>query len=172
MRYFIALILLPTTVLAGTSPSLCTQAEDVVFSCRLKRSTKVVSVCTSRDLLQKPNGGYVIYRFGEAGAVELEYPASRRNSPGQFSYYHYFRPDTDQVSLSFSNVGYRYVIHEDHDEMQTPAGSAGVSATEIKSGKTVTLECAGDPVAHWYRIDGAVACDDDLMSSCLSPAQN
>ena len=65
-------LLLPALSIAA--PTHCTSAEEVVFSCPLQRTAKVVSVCASPRLLASPSKGHLIYRFGKLGAVELEFP--------------------------------------------------------------------------------------------------
>src|SRR6266480_5829555 len=54
------------------SNSLCTKDERVVFSCPVKRPAKIVSVCASKDLTSEH--GYLQYRFGLPGKIELEFP--------------------------------------------------------------------------------------------------
>src|ERR1044071_2779627 len=60
--------------------SLCARTEQIIFSCLTKRSgssspttpAKIVSLCASRDLDKER--GYLQYRYGLPGKVELEFP--------------------------------------------------------------------------------------------------
>src|SRR5258705_13278099 len=58
--------------------SLCVKGEKVVFSCRVKRSNKIVSLCSSAKLTK--NAGYLQYRFGVPGKTELVFPKDRSQS--------------------------------------------------------------------------------------------
>jgi len=66
------------------------------------------------------NESYLVYRYGKAGTVELEYPRHRNNSFRHFTYSHYFRgggagnEGLDLNTLSFANHGYTYRIFDDY----------------------------------------------------------
>lgn len=64
---------------AETSPglSLCATEETVVFSCRtVGKKAKLLSLCGSKVLDEKT--GYIQYRFGQPGNVELEFPKEKQ----------------------------------------------------------------------------------------------
>jgi len=61
----------------------------VIFSCAVKRPAKIVSVCASKDITAEK--GYLQYRFGLPGKIELEYPKDRTGTQQKFKYSHYFR---------------------------------------------------------------------------------
>src|SRR5437868_6678757 len=48
--------------------SLCAKSEHIIFSCVLKRTAKIVSLCASPDLDKER--GYLQYRFGLPAKVE------------------------------------------------------------------------------------------------------
>ncbi|MFM0323899.1 hypothetical protein [Caballeronia glebae] len=89
-----------------TEPTLCSDSEDVYFSCPLKNG-KTVSVCAKNNI--DPNHGYVRYNYGDEGA--------RFIFPNKF-----IPPDTiftvSDVSggtirglhLKFSNGPYTYIV--------------------------------------------------------------
>src|SRR5438128_10829064 len=58
------------------SNSLCAKDERIIFSCITKRAAKIVSLCASKDLTN--DRGYLQYRFGLPGKIELEFPKSRQ----------------------------------------------------------------------------------------------
>lgn len=62
----LALIALPVCAVE----SLCDAQEQVIFSCTLGK--KMVSVCASNDF--SASSGYLQYRFGQKGALELTCP--------------------------------------------------------------------------------------------------
>jgi hypothetical protein len=86
----------PPVVGAGPAPagSLCREGEVVRFNCTIlgtlrtgQRWTeddkgKIASLCSSRDL--GPTTGYLQYRYGALGAVEVEFPGTRELTQQQF----------------------------------------------------------------------------------------
>jgi hypothetical protein len=67
--------------IAAATPSLCTPAEDVVFSCPLAK--KLVSLCASDHL--NDSVGWMTYRIGRAGQMpEMSYPEAHAHPKTQF----------------------------------------------------------------------------------------
>ncbi|MDR1659391.1 MAG: hypothetical protein LBR94_03495 [Desulfovibrio sp.] len=58
--------------LANAAESLCTSGEIVVFTCQTPK--KIASVCASPKF--GPDTGYLQYRFGELGKIELTLPGT------------------------------------------------------------------------------------------------
>jgi hypothetical protein len=122
--------------------SLCTKGEKVVFSCALKSSTKTVSLCSSQKLTRTE--GYLQYRFGLPGKVELEYPKERSKPEQAFHYNHYFRAQVDLTEISFSNDGYTYTVFDNYNGEEKPAISEqGLTVTRPNSEKDLTYVCRG-----------------------------
>jgi hypothetical protein len=63
--------------------SLCDASERVLFSALVKGSNKLVSICSSRKIDKQE--GYLQYRFGRPGQVELEFPSSRQDTQKSFA---------------------------------------------------------------------------------------
>ncbi|HEX9454431.1 MAG TPA: hypothetical protein VGA27_08725 [Candidatus Binatia bacterium] len=96
---------------AANSPiTLCRGEERVIFSCPIAGPGKVISLCASPTIDTKR--GYLQYRFGKSGAVELQFPQARANTQLAFRYAHYFRAQVDRTEVSFDNQDYRYVIFD------------------------------------------------------------
>src|SRR6478672_5689557 len=76
--------------------TLCAKDERVIFSCPVKRPAKIVSVCAAKNLTS--DQGYLQYRFGLPGKIELEYPKDRKGTQEKFQYTHYFRARFDMTS--------------------------------------------------------------------------
>ena len=129
--------------------SLCGNEEKIVFSCTTAGKTaKVVSLCSSKELTK--DSGYLQYRFGLPGKIELEFPEGREQTQKAFSYSHYFRAQFDQTEISFSSRGYEYAIFDDYNGEQKPARSdQGVRITPPNNGKEVTLNCRGKAKAQY-----------------------
>jgi len=128
--------------------SLCAKGEKVVFSCAVRRSGKVVSLCSSPEL-SKTNG-YLQYRFGRPGQVELEFPKERSESRTLFKYSHYFRAQVDSTEISFTVNGYTYAVFDEYNGEETPVVSEkGLLVTSESSKKEVKYLCQGKPLANY-----------------------
>jgi hypothetical protein len=122
--------------------SLCTKGEKVVFSCALKSSTKIVSLCSSEKLTK--TDGHLQYRFGLPGKIELEYPKDRARPEQAFHYNHYFRARVDLTEISFSIDGYSYTVFDSYNgEEKPPISEEGLTVTRPNSEKDVTYICRG-----------------------------
>ena len=128
--------------------SLCENTEKVVFSCTINKSAKIVSLCSSKELTKER--GYLQYRFGLPGKIELEFPKQREQTQAAFKYSHYFRAQFDQTEISFSQAGYEYAIFDDYNGEQKPAQhDQGVRITPPNNGKEVMLSCRGKARAQY-----------------------
>ena len=89
----------------GASPAstLCHPDEQIVFNCTVKDG-KLVSLCSSPQLTR--HHGVLQYRFGRAGAVELQFPPLHEATPARFRYTHYFRAHVDRTTVRFTHNGY------------------------------------------------------------------
>ena len=130
---------------------LCLRDEQVIFGCVLRGSGKYVSLCGSKKLTHEQ--GYLQYRFGLPGAIELEFPKHKDHTQKQFKYDHYFRARTDRTEISFTNGGYTYIIFDDYEGELTTNGEVKTDATQPDyyeagvtiehSGKEITMRCVG-----------------------------
>lgn len=145
-----ASFLLEREVVASSSvaASLCEKGERVVFSCAVRRTGKIVSLCSSPTLTK--SDGYLQYRFGRAGQVELEFPKDRSISRGAFKYSHYFRAQVDSTEISFNTNGYTYsVFDEFNGEEKPPVSEKGLTVTSDSTQKAVKYLCQGKPAADY-----------------------
>jgi hypothetical protein len=128
--------------------SLCARDERIIFSCPVKKPAKIVSLCASKNL--SADQGYLQYRFGLPGKVELEFPKERTGTQQKFQYTHYFRAQVDLTEISFSNNGYEYQITDDYNGEEKPAQSTqGVMVTAPGKPKEVSLACRTKPKADY-----------------------
>ncbi len=128
--------------------SLCAKDERIIFSCPVKKPAKIVSLCASKNLTA--DQGYLQYRFGLPGKVELEFPKERTGTQQKFQYTHYFRAQVDLTEISFSNNGYEYQITDDYNGEEKPAQSIeGVMVTVPGKPKEVSLACRTKPKADY-----------------------
>lgn len=76
-------------------------------------------MCES-DIAGSGRTGYIVYRFGRPGKIELVYPTDRTNSWKSFDYAYYFRgggaanDGLDLNYLSFTNHGWKYTVYEEY----------------------------------------------------------
>ena len=128
--------------------SLCERGEKIVFSCALTKPAKIVSLCSSKELTK--DRGYLRYRFGLPGKIELEYPKDGERPQEAFKYSHYFRSLVDETEISFSLNGYEYAIVDDYNgEVKPVHNSQGIRVTPPNNGKEVTLNCRGRAKAQY-----------------------
>ena len=129
--------------------TLCARDERVIFSCALRQTAKIVSVCASKDLTNEK--GYLQYRFGLPGKVELEFPKDRTNTQQQFEYSHYFRARVDLTEINFTINGVNYSVFDDYQGEEKPAVSEqGVSINWPGTNKKeVRYLCASKPKADY-----------------------
>lgn len=138
---------------ASTQASLCSSTERVVFSCGLKRPVKLVALCASKSLTK--DTGYLQYRFGLPGNIELEYPKQRDRSSQSFRYHHYFRAQVDLTEISFTNDGVEYTVFDNYNGEEKPVISEeGVTVT--KDGRDTTLTCKGRARVDFENLQGVL----------------
>jgi hypothetical protein len=128
--------------------TLCAKDERVIFSCPVKRPAKIVSVCASKDLTSEQ--GYLQYRFGLPGKIELEYPKDRKGTQEKFQYTHYFRARFELTSINFKLDGYEYSVFDDYNGEEKPEiSSQGVRVAAPGKPKEVSLICRTKPKADY-----------------------
>ena len=151
-------VLCTGSVLAET-PSHCAPAEQILFHCRMQHSAKMLSLCAARDL--SATSGYLQYRFGRPGKVELEFPQDRTKTQRHFRYSHYFRFQTDRTELSFRHGGFEYVVYSDYEGDMKPARKdTGVRVN------TTELPCGGQLIDRLSRLASVVPCDEQAALGC------
>jgi hypothetical protein len=135
--------------------SLCTQDEKTIWSCETT-GRKIVSICGSRELNKER--GYLQYRFGRPGRVELEYPRQRQNTQTAFSYFRYTRPLVTYLGLRFQTGGYDYEVYDNSNEEAGAGGSeAGVTVTPTgNTARTVDYRCRKPVVHHLIELEEVV----------------
>lgn len=95
----------PAQFVAGT---LCTQPDQVVFSCPLEKTDKIVSICAAGSAA--PHRFY--YAFGRANAPELVYPEKYENGTHALNRtYLIFAGGTGGYAFSFHRGGFEYMAY-------------------------------------------------------------
>ena len=141
--------------------SLCTKDEHIIFSCRVKRvakpPAKIASLCGS-SVLDKERG-YLQYRFGLPGKLELEFPRNRRGTQEKFRYNHYFRYQVDLTEIDFDIGGNQYQIFDAYNGEEKPiVNQQGVTVIPAKKGrKAVTYYCRSKPKADYSALQDVLS---------------
>jgi len=114
-------------------------------------STKIASLCASAELDKEH--GYLQYRFGLPGKIELEFPESRTGTQQKFQYTHYFRYQVDLTEINFAIDDYRYQIFDTYNGEEKPRISTqGVSVT-APGKKDASYVCRGKVKADYSKLD-------------------
>jgi len=171
MKQWIALSLVMTIFLftsrsfAGEIQSisqrtLCRSEEQAFFSCTIAASNKIVSLCGAKIIDNRR--GYIQYRFGRVGALELQYPRERANTQRVFRYAHYFRAQVDRTEITFDNQDFRYVVFDyDEGDVSPKIKEAGLRVTRHRSDQEVVLKCSGNPISKLGNLESIVPRDMD-----------
>ncbi|MGN4070038.1 hypothetical protein ACS0Y7_36155 [Burkholderia gladioli] len=143
----------------GHAASLCAAGETVVFNCKLKENKKLVSLCSSKDLSNR--AGFLQYRYGSSGKIELTYPEIKTGSQLHFGYDAYSRADLSTFILGFENGIYRYELSE-----TTEGGEQEVATRELLVGspnhrRDMHLTCLDDAnlTSNISTLESVVPCD-------------
>lgn len=133
---FIAVYLAMLTMNGMSHPidPLRRSGESTIIAFQLADSTRYVSVCESQEK------SYIVYRFGSAKKVEMEYPASKTKAWSRFEYSYYLRgggannEGLDLNYLSFINGDWKYILYEEHQAADNRV-SVGVRVINLKNNK-------------------------------------
>ena len=114
--------------------------EEVIFSFQTKNGKKMV-------LAKDKENEYIIYRFGSAKKIELEYPSIKdKDSWNKFTYSYYFRgggksnSGLELQSIYFQNGNFDYTIYKDYSA-EGESYETGILIKELTT--TKEKECKG-----------------------------
>ncbi|MGH8507063.1 MAG: hypothetical protein ACRETM_14055 [Stenotrophobium sp.] len=103
----------PSAVFAAETATLCKANETNYFSCKIKNSSKTVSLCGSDE---SKTGPWLQYRFGTVSKLELVYPTTKNGSLKKFEGESHHSAEGGDNTISFINGGVRYsVVYLDAD---------------------------------------------------------
>ncbi len=160
MRIILSFLILSVILVLQTSSSrsedlrtqtLCVKDEQVFFSCSLVNS-KTVSLCGSQNLTR--TAGYLQYRYGKKGNLELEFPREKNSSStDKFVYDHYFRAQFDRTEISFENAGASYTLYDYYDGEEKPTRmERGIIVKSGSSAKEINLRCRNRMIGHYEKL--------------------
>ncbi|MDE1947317.1 MAG: hypothetical protein KGL43_01120 [Burkholderiales bacterium] len=147
------------------SRSLCAAQEQAYFSCTLRETGKLVSLCAVEEA--DGSASRMVYRYGRRGKVELEAPpAEDRSRNDYFRASAYTRAQITRWSVSFRRDGYRYELFDDYDgEGQSPRTDRGLRIwLPIRSAdgqpRIETLRCMQPDFSRLSRLQSQLPCDE------------
>lgn len=161
--------LLLTASVPPKPANLCQMGETVVFSFATKAG-KTAALCRGSK------GAYLVYRFGTAAKVELQYPAKLDASSWQkFTYWAYSRgggaanEGVESSQLAFKNGGIEYTLSDEnravYDKNHEEDYRRGVGIDVRIKGKTVSIVgLAATAVGDLSSVknDGKVKIDEEM----------
>ncbi|KJY80729.1 hypothetical protein TW84_23520 [Vibrio neptunius] len=110
--------------------TLCQDDEDIYFNTQLENG-KIASLCAYQHY--SPDTGYVKYRYGDVGSVELEFPSDKKPPRGRFLTYHTrLSPSLQGHWVYFYINDYRYLLSSFNNNCR-------VSVDDVSSTKSVEL---------------------------------
>jgi hypothetical protein len=133
--------------------SLCAANEQTIWSCATTKN-KIASVCASKDLTA--DKGYLQYRFGLSGKIELEFPQKREGSQKAFKYLRYTRPLVTLLTLSFENNGVIYEIHDDDNSEERPPIRVTSIDVVKDANKTTAVVCKQPTTGSLMKLEDVV----------------
>jgi len=145
----------------NTTASLCRADEQSFFACSVARSTKLISLCGSKSLDNRR--GYLQYRYGQSGAIELQFPQARANTQLAFRYAHYFRAQVERTEITFDNQDYRYTIFDYYEgDLKPVTVIAGVRVSKHGATQAETeLLCQGKALTRLGALETIIPRDAD-----------
>ncbi len=93
----------------GQEVTLCSDDEDIYFSCPLKGG-KTVSVCARGN--SKPTAGSVQYRYGVPGNIEMVYPKTAMPPKGKFFVVDASEGSVNLNIIKFKSGAYTYLVSQ------------------------------------------------------------
>ncbi|TAK61652.1 hypothetical protein [Methylobacter sp.] len=166
MKKIMLLLFLLPTITYGAG-SLCDADEQVLFSCPVGKSGKLVSLCGFRKL--EKDVGYLQYRYGSPKNIELTFPSAKAGSLEKFRYAHYFRFQVDRTFVSFSNGGFEYSVFTNYDgEEESPVQEKGVTVfKKSQPDKETNFICSSPVSEDLGKLENILPCDKESdFASC------
>lgn len=148
----------------------CKSQEEMVFSCKIVKSRKVVSLCATTQVVNgKKKTVALQYRFGKPNTPpELQFPSTETVSLEQFKLNEYFGSQVFSINISFTIGEFDYAINDSEEQRIPSFHMAGVTVVSRITNKQLDLNCETKSVySDWGVISGVVPCDEGAtMNAC------
>ncbi|MDQ0033309.1 hypothetical protein J2W30_001056 [Variovorax boronicumulans] len=122
------------------APSLCAADEVTYFSCQIKRSKKVASLCGPSIIRGFDPGAELEYRYGRPSSIELRLPSFEGTRPVDFFRGEHLNPHgestvVDSVLFSVGDVSYGITVREGRNKF--------IGVWKVEGKKYEERSCAG-----------------------------
>jgi hypothetical protein len=141
----------------------CESTEVTYFNCLVRGSTKVASVCGAGYSFERKEGGYLQYRYGNVGNVELAFPSTLESAKLIDRFYFSSVRTADYVqsdrNLGFLNDGYGYSVYysEETSKSGRKKASSGILVWTRADRKDVkNLACRNGDAGEALLVDHVV----------------
>jgi len=155
--FIMALFSTVTCAAHQATPSLCTSAETIIFSCATTKS-KTIALCINK------RNQLITYRYGALKKVELSHSAKLTDENG-FFYNHYFRHGADYSRISFVVAGYEYAIFKNYDATEAPSPSYGIAISK-NGNQQAQIKCQFHVIDNLPKFIKRLKCNEQSALGC------
>ncbi|EGQ5291490.1 TPA: hypothetical protein ACF3LB_002238 [Enterobacter hormaechei] len=148
MRYIDKALILITLL---WSPSIL-WATDSYFSCNTSKGTASLTAVGER----------LIYEMNSHHGNKFQY-ISEESIHSEFLYNHYSRFQTDYLSISFVQSGYKYAVFSNYDNGNS---ARGVSVIDMRTKKEYVYDCKDYKVDRLSDLAKKLECDTNNALGC------
>jgi hypothetical protein len=99
----------------------CQAAETTYFSCRIKDTANIASLCgaapSAKNDAVAASEGWMQYRFGPADRIEFSFPAEKKDSLAEFDGERLLRPRSSAATVTFRHQGVSFTVVSNTGEL-------------------------------------------------------
>lgn len=151
----------------GDGSSLCNAEEKSIFSCEVRGSGKLASLCSSNVVTR--DKGYIQYRFGRPGKIELEFPTGTKETQQKFRYAHYSRFQVDRTEVTFGINKHSYTLFDSSEGNEKTIERVRGISIALPTKEKRELLCSSNATGSLADLEPIAACDKDSplnMANC------
>ncbi|MBU1247405.1 MAG: hypothetical protein KKB70_01800 [Proteobacteria bacterium] len=130
-----------------------------MFACKMAKNHKMLSVCASSGF--HGVDGYVQYRYGTLGKIEMQYPQEQVFTQDTFRMSRYTRSLVALVDLRFKVKDVGYSVYDDYNaESGQDEYDSGIRVT-LPDGREVDIKCGPEVERNLYTIEEFIPTVED-----------
>lgn len=99
----------------------CQAAETTYFSCRIKDTANIASLCgaspSPKTDAAGAGEGWMQYRFGPADRIEFSFPTDKKDSLAEFDGERLLRPRSSAATVTFRHQGVSFTVVSNTGEL-------------------------------------------------------
>lgn len=156
LLFLLAILALPAAAQAQDQSfrGHCTAGETVKFACKMAKGSKVLSLCASPEF--SANQGYLQYRYGKLGKVEMEYPVQPVFSGNEFTISRYTRPQVTLLSVSFTVKDVTYDVYDNYVAEDGEEDVTRGVTVNLPDGRSIDLPCSATVESDLFSLDSVL----------------